>query len=61
MGVPTAIASVDAPTEASNKFEYLPVVGCCLLSGLLMQLWLLARMGVRGTDPNLNGVLSSTS
>src|SRR5689334_10532852 len=29
--------SVDAPTDASDKFGYLHGVGCCLLSGLSMQ------------------------
>ncbi len=29
--------SVDAPTDASAKFGYGHGIGCCLLSGLLMQ------------------------
>ena len=50
---------MDAPRKASGDFEYKRLIGCCHLSGLFAQLWLLACMGVRGPDPNQTDVLEA--
>lgn len=49
--------SVDAPTDASDKFGYCTASDAAFCPACWCSAGLLASMGVRGTVPNLNCVL----